>query len=98
MFKIMFFISGLIDSFNNVFSLKELEDVIKIVNATKEYEIDYMVTSIDVSDKNNYSIYLEEEKKKIYLGDNTNLSNKILYANAIMEKEKGKVIEYAIKL
>ncbi len=73
--------------------LKRLEDVIKIMNAAKEYELDTKVKSIDISDKNEYSIYLEEEKKKIHLGDNTNLSNKMLYSNAIIEKEKGKAGE-----
>lgn len=73
--------------------LEKLEDVIKIKNATKEYDLDNKVTSIDISNKNEYSIYLEEEKKKVYLGDNTNLSNKMLYVNAIIEKEKNKVGE-----
>ncbi len=73
--------------------LERLEDVIKIKNATKEYNLDSKVTSIDISNKNEYSIYLEEEKKKIYLGDGTNLSNKMLYVNAIIEEEKGKAGE-----
>lgn len=73
--------------------LEKLEDVMKIMNATKEYGLDAKVTSIDISNKNEYSIYLEEEKKKVYLGDNTNLSNKMLYVNAIIEEEKGKVGE-----
>ena len=33
---------------------------------------------------------LEAEKKKIYLGDTSNLSNKMLYILAIIEQEKGK--------
>ena len=62
----------------------------KIINASKEYNLETKITSIDISNKNEYSLYLEEEKKKVYLGDNSNLSNKILYVNAIMEEEKGK--------
>lgn len=74
--------------------LEKLEDVIKIMNVTKEYELDTKVTSIDISNKNEYSLYLEEEKKKVYLGDNTNLSNKMLYVNAIiMGEDKGKAGE-----
>lgn len=73
--------------------LGKLEDVIKIMNVTKEYELDNKVTSIDIMDKNNYSIYLEEEKKKVHLGDGSNLSNKMLYVNAIIEEEKGKTGE-----
>lgn len=70
--------------------LTKLEDVIKIMNSAKENNLDTKVTSIDISDKSEYSIYLEEEKKKVYLGDNTNLSNKMLYVVAIMEQEKEK--------
>lgn len=73
--------------------LQKLEDVIKIMNVTKEYELDTKVTSIDISNKNEYSLYLEEEQKKVYLGDNTNLSNKMLYVNSIIEQEKGKAGE-----
>lgn len=73
--------------------LERLEDIIKVKNAAKEYNLDTKLTSIDITDKNEYSIYLEEEKKKVYLGDNTNLSNKLLYVNAIIEEEKGKAGE-----
>lgn len=73
--------------------LERLEDVIKIMNATKEYNLDTKVKSIDIHDKNEYSINLEEEKKKVYLGDTTNLSNKMLYVNAIIEEEKEKAGE-----
>lgn len=70
--------------------LEKLEDVIKIMNASKENNLDVKVTSIDISDKNNYSIYIDEEKKKVHLGDSTNLSNKMLYVVAILEQEKEK--------
>ncbi len=70
--------------------LEKMENVIKIMNVTKEYDLDTKVTSIDISKKNQYSIYLEEEKKMVHLGDGTNLSNKMLYVNAILEEEKGK--------
>ena len=70
--------------------LVRLEDVIKIMNSAKENNLEGKVTSIDISNKNEYSIYLEEEKKKVHLGDNTNLSNKMLYVVAIIEQEKGK--------
>ncbi len=70
--------------------LEKLEDIIKIMNIAKEYDLDKKVTSIDISDKNEYSLYLEEEKKKVHIGDNSNLSNKMLYVNSIIEEEKGK--------
>ena len=70
--------------------LNKLEDVIKIMSVAKEYNLDTKITSIDINNKNEYSIYLEEEKKKAHLGDSSNLSNKMLYVNAIIEKERGK--------
>lgn len=70
--------------------LMRLEDVIKIMNSAKENNLDGKVTTIDISYKNEYSIYLEEERKKVHLGDSTNLSNKMLYVIAIIEQEKEK--------
>lgn len=70
--------------------LTRLEDVIKIMNSATEKNLDKMVTSIDISDKNNYSIYLEQEKKKVHLGETNNLSNKMLYVVSIIEQEQGK--------
>lgn len=74
----------------NYEDLEKLEDVIKIMNAAKEYKLDNKITTIDIHDKNEYSIYLEEEGKKAFLGNHTNLSNKMLYVNAIIEEERGK--------
>ena len=74
----------------NYEDLEKLEDVIKIMNAAKEYKLDDKITTIDIHDKNEYSIYLEQEGKKAFLGDYTNLSNKMLYVNAIIEEERGK--------
>jgi len=68
--------------------LTKLEDVIKIMNAAKENNLDTKVTSIDISDENEYSIYLEEEQKEIHLGDNSNLNDKMLNAASIIDKMK----------
>lgn len=69
--------------------LSSLEDVIKITNSASENGLNGKVTSIDISDKNEYILYIEEEKKKVHLGDVTNLSNKMLYVVAIIEQESG---------
>lgn len=73
--------------------LNKLADVIKVINSTKEIELDNKVTSIDISNKSQYIIEIEEEQKKIHIGDNTNLSNKMLYVKAIIEQTKGKAGE-----
>ena len=70
--------------------LRRLEVVIRIMNAAKDSGLDGQVTSIDISDENEYSIYLKKKKKTVHLGDTSNLSNKMLYIQAIIEQEKGK--------
>ena len=68
--------------------LVSLETILKIMNAMNDSGLSEKVTSIDISDKNDYSIYMQEERKTIHLGDGSNLSNKMLYVMAILEKEK----------
>lgn len=70
--------------------LQSLEVVIQIMNICKNYELDKKVSSIDISNKENYVIYIEEEKKTIYLGDESNLNNKMLYIPTTLEETKGK--------
>ena len=68
--------------------LEKLEDVLKIMSSAKENNLDVEVTNIDISNKNEYIIYLESENKYVHLGDSSNLSNKMLYVVAILEQEK----------
>ncbi len=70
--------------------LESLQDIIKIINSTNENGLEGKVISIDISNKSDYIIYIEEEGKKVHLGDTSNLSNKMLYVIAIIEQEKGK--------
>lgn len=72
----------------NNHDLLSLETVIKIMYIVKENNLEGKVNSIDINNKNDYILYISEEKKRIHLGDNSNLENKILYAISIMEKEK----------
>lgn len=69
--------------------LEKLETVIRIMSICKSNGLDSLITSIDMSDKNDYSIYMEQEKKIVYLGDGTNLGDKILWVQAILEDNKG---------
>ena len=70
--------------------LERIETVIQIMNICKEYELDTKVTSINIENKEEYSLYMEEEKKTIYLGSKNNLSNKMLYLKTIIDKNQGK--------
>lgn len=69
--------------------LEKLEVAIKIMTIAKENELDEKVTSIDISNKNEYILYLESEKKTVYLGNQENLTTKMLYTKKIIEKESG---------
>lgn len=70
--------------------LEKLEEVLKIVENCKEIEIYDKITSINIVDANEYILYIEEMKKLIYIGDATNLANKMLYIKAILKEEEGK--------
>ena len=70
--------------------LVKLQTVIQIMSICKSYELDGKVSSIDITNKNDYVLYMESEKKEIYLGDDSNLSNKMLYVPAILEENKDK--------
>ncbi len=72
----------------NIQDLEKLEVVIQIMNICKSYELDKKITSINI--ENNYVIYMEDEKKTIYLGDASNLSNKMLYIPTILSENQGK--------
>lgn len=69
--------------------LEKLGSVLKIVEVANGVSIAQYITYIDIADKHNYVLRLEEKKKTIYLGDDSNLSNKMLYSKAIIEKEEG---------
>ena len=73
--------------------LEKLEDVIKIMDIAKENGLEDKITYIDIKDKTQYCICMKDEDKKIYLGDKTNLSNKMIYVVALIEKEEGKAGE-----
>ena len=47
-----------------------------------------LITSINIEKEEEYILYLENEKKYVYLGDASNLSNKMLYLQTILKKEK----------
>lgn len=61
----------------------------KIIESTQANGITAKINRIDISNKQNYVIYMDEEKKIVYLGDGSNLSNRMLYLKAALEDTKG---------
>ncbi len=69
--------------------LEKLEVAIQITDAYKSAQLDSQITSIDIQDKNEYTVYMDEAKKIVYLGDGTNLGDKILWLQAILQDNEG---------
>ncbi len=74
----------------NVDDLERLEVVLKIIESANSNSLAQYISKINIEDKQNYALTLETENKVAYLGDGSNLSNKMLYLKVIIEKEKGK--------
>ena len=68
--------------------LFRLDSVIKIIDSLKTYEIYDTLTSIDISNKENYEIVFEKEGKTAYIGNTSDLSTKMLYIKYIIKEQK----------
>lgn len=69
--------------------ISNLNTILRIMENAKNVDISDKITNITIQDGKQYILYLEEEEKYIYLGDETNLNNKMLYIQIILENEKG---------
>lgn len=69
--------------------LNKLNTIIKIMDSIKSIEIEDKITTINAENTNEYIIYLKSENKCIYLGDASNLNNKVLYIQMMLKEEKG---------
>ena len=68
--------------------LEKFNDLIKIVDGIKNNKIEEKLTSIDISNDDNYILEFEEEDKKICLGDISNLSTKMLWIKYFMNERR----------
>ena len=69
--------------------LEGLEVALNIMEEANSKGIGSIITYIDIKDKRNYTLILEDEDKIVYLGDGKNLPAKMLYIPKMLEKEKG---------
>lgn len=69
--------------------LFKLDTVLKLVNCCKYNSIQNEITSINVSDTNNYAIKFDNGEKTAYIGNNTKLNEKVLSLKQVLEKEAG---------
>ncbi len=69
--------------------LEKIDDVNKILNSSKDSGIDEKITGINIQDDSNYILYLAHDSKIIHIGDVSNMSEKIIYAIAMLNEEEG---------
>ncbi len=69
--------------------LNKLEMVLKIIDSSQSSGIISKINRINIENKQNYTLHMEEEKKIVYLGDASNLSSRMLYLKAVLNDTKG---------
>lgn len=70
--------------------LEKMKMVTKIMEMAKNHKMENLITKIDISDAENYAVYLEVEGKIAYLGNGTELNTRFLYIKAILKEQQGK--------
>lgn len=70
--------------------LYKINTIFKVMNYLKNNNIQNEITSIDVSDSSNYIFNMDKDEKIIYLGDASNISERMNLLKSILEREKGK--------
>ena len=73
--------------------LNKLNDVVIITDTAKNSGINAQITSINIENQNEYSLYMESEKKTVHIGSISNLDTKMLYLQVMLEKEKDNEVE-----
>ena len=69
--------------------LVKLGEVLQIMESANANELVDLITKIDISNRQDYILTLEKEKKAIHLGDVSNLSTNMAYVKKILNDEKG---------
>lgn len=78
--------------------LKKLGTVLKIISVAQVNDIASLITTIDITDSNDYKLYFESEQKEAYLGDCSDLETRMLYLTAILKSESGKPGEIFVNM
>lgn len=78
--------------------LEKLSSLIKIMELAKLNEISNLITRIDIENKQNIKLIFETKDKIAYLGDATNLIDKIPLVKKILEENEEKAGEIFINM
>ena len=68
--------------------LEKLDSVIKIIASAKSLQIDQLITSIDITNDEDYLLYLASELKIVHFGDESNKNDKMSWILEIVEQKK----------
>lgn len=98
-------ITGFSTSVDNIIAGKQLEEddlkklqvVLNIMDIATSNQIAELITKIDISDANNYTLVLDTESKIAYLGTSSDMNMKILYLKGLLQREKGIAGEIFLK-
>lgn len=74
----------------NIDDLNKLDDVIKIIEASKNSPLANIITEIDITNSFNYILTIASEGKTIQFGDLSNVNIKLQMAGKVMNFEKDK--------
>ena len=74
----------------NVDDLNKLDDVIKIIETSKNTSLANKITEIDITNSNSYKLTIASENKTIQFGDLSNINIKLQMAGEVINAEKGK--------
>ena len=66
-----------------------LRNILRIMETAKSAEVSKLISKINVQN-NEYILEMKNEKKLVYIGNATDLTNRMTYVKIIVEKEKGK--------
>lgn len=69
--------------------LKKLEDVIKIIELSKNTTLVGKITEINIEDSDNYILTIASEGKIVQFGDNKNIKVKLLKIEAVLKQTEG---------
>lgn len=68
--------------------LQRLDEALQIMKSAQSNGIGTLITKINIADKQDYILELQAEKKIVHMGDNSNLSTKMLYISSILKENK----------
>lgn len=68
--------------------LEKLDTIIKIISAAKSKEIDVLITEIDTTNTQDYILKISSELKTVHFGDISNINEKIMWIQKIIDKKK----------